>query len=81
MRITVRLPDDLGDEVKRRTDNVSAYVSEALAEKIERERRREARLNILENATGTSPDVDLHALNQRRRREEDRTASIKGASE
>ena len=34
MRITVRLPDDLGEDVKRRTDNVSRYVEEALTEKI-----------------------------------------------
>jgi hypothetical protein len=33
MRITVRLPDDLGEDVKRRTDNVSGHVTEALTEK------------------------------------------------
>lgn len=33
MRITVRRPDDLGEDVKRRTDNVSRYVTEALTEK------------------------------------------------
>lgn len=48
MRITVRVPDDLGDAVKSTTDNVSAYVTEALREKIERDRRRQARQNILD---------------------------------
>ncbi len=48
MRITVRVPDDLGDIVKATTDNVSAYVTEALREKIARDRRRKARQNILD---------------------------------
>jgi post-segregation antitoxin (ccd killing protein) len=48
MRITVRIPDDLGDTVKATTDNVSAYVADALREKIERDRRRAARQNILD---------------------------------
>ncbi len=51
MRITVRVPDDLGEDIKARTDNVSAYVVEALTEKLERERRRAARQEILERAT------------------------------
>ena len=73
MRITVRVPDDLGEDVKRRTDNVSAYVVEALAEKLERERRRAARQEILERAQkGEGPEEDLHAINQRERREGDR---------
>ena len=50
MRITVRLPDDLGENVKRRTDNVSAYVTDALTEKIEREERRRARRELLDMA-------------------------------
>ena len=33
MRIPVRLPDDLGEHVNCRTDNVSGCVAEALAEK------------------------------------------------
>jgi len=32
MRITVRVLDDLGETVKASTDNVSAYVTEALRE-------------------------------------------------
>jgi hypothetical protein len=73
MRITVRVPDDLGEEVKHRTDNVSAYVVEALTEKLERERRRVARQEILERAKdGGPPDEDLHAINQRERRDGDR---------
>lgn len=73
MRITVRVPDDLGKEIKHRTDNVSAYVMEALTEKLERERRRVARQEILERAKdGGPPDEDLHAINQRERRDGDR---------
>jgi post-segregation antitoxin (ccd killing protein) len=73
MRITVRGPDDLGEEVKHRTDNVSAYVVEALPETLERERRRAARQEILERAKeGGSPDEDLHAIEQRERRDGDR---------
>jgi len=74
MRITVRVPDELGEEVKGRTDNVSAYVTDALTEKLERERRRAARERIWEAAQesdGSSAD-DLHAINQRERREGDR---------
>lgn len=72
MRITVRVPDELGEEVKRRTDNVSAYVTDAISEKLHKEEREDARWDILEKAGGEPPDVDLHALNQRQRRQEDR---------
>jgi post-segregation antitoxin (ccd killing protein) len=48
MRITVRVPDDVGETVKATTDNVSAYVTEALREKIARDRRKKARKNILD---------------------------------
>jgi len=69
MRITVRVPDDLGEEVKGRTDNVSAYVTDALTEKVDRERRRAARERIWEAAQQSeeSPADDLHAFNQRER--------------
>jgi post-segregation antitoxin (ccd killing protein) len=70
VRITVRVPDELGEEVKRRTDNVSAYVVDALTEKLERERRRAARRGILERAQkGEALDEDLHAINPRERRD------------
>jgi len=74
MRITVRVPDELGEEVKCRTDNVSAYVTDALTEKLERERRRAARERIWQAAQRSeeSPADDLHAINQRERREGDR---------
>ena len=48
MRITIRVPDDVGETVKSATDNVSAYVTEALREKIERDRQKTARQNILD---------------------------------
>jgi len=79
MRITVRLPDDLGEDVKRRTDNVSGYVTEALAEKIQREERRRAREELLEMAGEGSVDPGLHEENQRMRRREDRSDPGQGA--
>lgn len=72
MRITVRVPDDLGDEVKARTDNVSAYVTEALQEKVNREKRRRARLEILELAGKGDVDPDIYDLNKLWRYEGDR---------
>lgn len=75
MRITVRLPDDLGEDVKRRTDNVSGYVTEALTEKIQREERRCARRELLEMADEGTVDPDIHEENQRMRREGDRQES------
>jgi Arc/MetJ-type ribon-helix-helix transcriptional regulator len=63
-----------GEEVKDRTDNVSAYVTDALTEKLERERRRAARERIWEAAqeSDESPAQDLYAINQRERRAGDR---------
>ena len=75
MRITVRLPDDLGEEVKRRTDNVSGYVTDALTEKIEEENRRRARQELLNMAGGESVGSALHDKNQQMRRQEDRSNS------
>lgn len=72
MRITVRVPDDLGEEVKERTDNVSAYVTDALTDKLQREKREEARRKLLQYA-GTGIDESLHEINQRERREGDRS--------
>lgn len=72
MRITIRLPDELGEEVKRRTDNVSAYVTEALSEKVRREKRDEARRRLLRFAGTGGVDSDLHEINQRERHEGDR---------
>lgn len=75
MRITVRLPDDLGEEVKRRTDNVSGYVTEAISAKIQREERRRARRELLEMAGEGDVEPDLHEQNQRMRRHGDRGTS------
>jgi hypothetical protein len=75
MRITVRLPDELGEDVKRRTDNVSGYVTEALTEKIQREERRQSRRELLEMAGEGDVDPGLHEQNQRMRRQGDRSGS------
>ena len=77
MRITVRVPDERGEEVKRRTDNVSAYVVDAPTEKLERERRRAARRESLERVQkGEVLDEDLHAINPRERRDGDRDVPL-----
>lgn len=75
MRITVRIPDDLGEEVKSRTNNVSAYVQEALSDKLKLEKRRQA-LNRIRRHMGTAnvPD-NIHEIIQRERREGDRDFS------
>lgn len=77
MRITVRLPDELGEDVKRRTDNVSRYVKDALTEKIQREERRQARQDLLDMAGEGTVDPHAHDLNQKMRREGDRLAPPK----
>lgn len=72
MRITVTVPDEIGKEIKGRTDNVSAYVSEALEERLQKEKRRQARLELLEMAGKGHVDPEIDAINQRERREGDR---------
>jgi post-segregation antitoxin (ccd killing protein) len=81
MRITVRLSDDLGEDVKRRTDNVSRYVEEALTEKIRREERRRARQEILDMAGDESVAPALHDQNQQMRRTEDRHGAAQFAEQ
>lgn len=76
MRITVRVPDDLGETVQASTDNVSAYVTEALREKIARDRRREARQNILDGIRayeGAGAEEGAEEQLHRERRDSDRT--------
>ncbi|MCS3705924.1 hypothetical protein GGP62_000897 [Salinibacter ruber] len=74
MRITVRLPDELGEEVKRRTDNVIRYVKDVLTEKIQREERRQARWDLLDMAEEGTVDPHVHDRNQKMRREGSRRA-------
>jgi hypothetical protein len=86
MRITVRRPDDLGEEVKRRTENVGRSVMGALTEKIKQENRRRVRQEILDMAAGDSVDSALHEQNQRMRRQRDqcspgRCARLNGAQD
>ena len=78
IRITVRVPDDLGDTVKSTTDNVSAYVTEALREKIARDRRREARQNILDGIReyeGPGAEEGAEEQLHKERRDSDRARS------
>ena len=72
MRISATIPDDLGREVKEKTENVSAFVAEALEEKLTRMRKEEARRNLLGLAGSGGVRGDVHEELQRDRREGDR---------
>ncbi len=76
MRITVTVPDEIGKEVKSRTDNVSAYVSDALEERLRKEKRDAARRDLLRFAGTGGVDPDINEINQRWRREGDRDFQI-----
>lgn len=73
MRVTVHLPDDLAEEVRSRSDDVSAYVTEALRDRIEREDKRRARRRILKSiqereGSGMFKDDAEEQLHRQRRR-------------
>jgi post-segregation antitoxin (ccd killing protein) len=69
MRISATIPDEVGEAVKAETDNVSAFVADALEEKLARIRRRRAREEILDAAGtgGVSPDFDDELRQMRQR--------------
>lgn len=68
MRITATVPDELGEAVKEQTDNVSAFVAEALQEKLDRLHRRAARERLLELAGSGGVDASVdHELREERR--------------
>lgn len=68
MRITATVPDEVGRAVKDETDNVSAFVAEALQEKLARIRQKRARKDLLDLAGtgGVRGDVDEELQNERR---------------
>lgn len=76
MRLTVTVPDEIGQEVKKRTDNVSAYVTAALEERLRIEKRDEARRKLLDLAgrSGRSREEVREAIEflHKERRESDR---------
>jgi len=72
MRITATVPDELGKAVKEETDNVSAFVAEALEEKLARERQQRARKKILELAGTEEFSEDVLEILQQERRESGR---------
>lgn len=74
MRITVQVPDDLEAELKERTNDVSAYVLDALGEKLRKEKRDEVRQELLHFA-GTGIDDGIYEINQKERREKGRSFS------
>ena len=70
MRITVTLPDEIGEAVRSRSTNISAFVAEAIREKLRAIERMEARehLRRLLDETHVEPSV-LETLQQERRAE------------
>ncbi len=70
MRITVTVPDEVGEAMRRRTTNVSAFVAEAIREKLRAIERMEARerLRLLLDKARVEPTI-LETLQQERRTE------------
>ncbi|PSQ95977.1 MAG: hypothetical protein BRD55_07965 [Bacteroidetes bacterium SW_9_63_38] len=72
MRISATIPDEVGEAVKAETDNVSAFVADALEEKLARIRRRQAREDILEAAGTGGGGTDFNDTLRQMRRHSDR---------
>lgn len=68
MRITATVPDELGKAVKEQTDNVSAFVAEALQEKLDRLHQRAARERVqaLAGSGGVEASFDEYLRAERR---------------
>jgi Post-segregation antitoxin CcdA len=56
VRVNLTFPTDVVDYLKRNTENISKYVSEAVRERIAREKRKKA-LDELLTAKPVLPDV------------------------
>lgn len=72
MRISATIPDDFGREVKQKTENVSAFVAEALKEKLARMRREKARRKLLKMAGSGDVSDEFDEKVQRDRRDSGR---------
>ena len=68
MRITVTIPDELGEAIRQRTTNVPAFVAAAIREKVRAVERMEARrrLRHLLDEARVDPSI-LETLQQERR--------------
>jgi hypothetical protein len=72
MRISATIPDEVGRAVKEETDNVSAFVAEALEEKLMRIRQKKAREQLLDLAGSGGFRADFDEELQTERRDGDR---------
>lgn len=72
MRITATVPDEIGQAVKNEADNVSAFVAEALEEKLARIRQKKAREELLDMAGSGGVRADFDDDLQKARRASDR---------
>jgi post-segregation antitoxin (ccd killing protein) len=70
-RVNLTIPKDIIDYLKRHSDNMSRYISEAVRERIAREKREKALREILA-AKSTFTDVPDGATFVREVRSEDR---------
>lgn len=80
MQLSITVPDEIGVEVKRRTTNVSGFITEAVERHLREIRRQEALEHLadaFEKAQGRV-DADVDEVNQRWRREGERLFDADG---
>jgi post-segregation antitoxin (ccd killing protein) len=70
-RINLTIPKEIVEQLKRHTDNMSKYISEAIHERITREKREKALQEIID-ANPTFTNVKDGASYVHRLREEDK---------
>jgi hypothetical protein len=71
IRLNITLPKDVADYVRQNTANISKYISEAISERMVRERREKAMKAIL-SGPPTFTDIDDSTNYVRALREEDK---------
>jgi Post-segregation antitoxin CcdA len=79
-RVNLTFPTDVLDYLKRNTENISKYVSEAVRERIAQEKRKKA-LDELLTAKPVFPDVKdgtsfVHALRSADRKRDERLGIV-----
>jgi hypothetical protein len=70
-RVNITLPTDIATYVRRNTANISKYISEAISERMARERREHALKTIL-SGSPTFTDITDSSAYVRALREEDK---------
>jgi hypothetical protein len=70
-RLNITLPNDIAEYVRRNTSNISRYISEAISERVAREKRENALKAILSGPPSFT-DIDDGAAYVRALREADK---------